>query len=492
MTKDQSTVITEEERLESPDREMSQGYMSDENLSEKSDMDPTQIYPVKYLNMEKIKCFGFDMDYTLCEYISPAYDVLGFDLAKRHLVEKMNYDKAILEFKYNPKFSVRGLWLDKLYGNLLKVDQFGKILVCIHGLRKLSGSEIRALYPHKSVKKTSDRIFVLNTMFNVPETHLYACLVDHYNKKEGFERVENGWRDATNKNKEFTFRQLQKDLREGIDYVHMESMEIKKVTVANLPRYVKKDSRLSSMLKQMRDAGRSTFLLTNSDWWYTNLVMDYLLKDDCGPNETWLSWFDLTIVDGCKPRFFTGGTPLKQIDTSTGTMVPLDAGDIQTSHRVYSGGDERTVTKILGVESSEILYCGDHLYGDVIKCRKECEWRTLLVVPELENEMGIMSEEDSMGVLQEINKLETMIGYECNQFDEIRSKLMQCVLKLDNGFGQSGSLFRAGNRLTYFGTQMMIWSDVYAGSVFNLAEYSMEKRFYPAAPVLPHETSPQS
>jgi hypothetical protein len=32
--------------------------------------------------MAKIRCFGFDMDYTLCEYVSPHFDLLAFDLAK--------------------------------------------------------------------------------------------------------------------------------------------------------------------------------------------------------------------------------------------------------------------------------------------------------------------------------------------------------------------------------------------------------------------------
>jgi len=487
------TLVSEEERLDSPDRDLSQGYMSDENLSERSDnsgVDPNVIYTNKYLNLEKIKSFGFDMDYTLCEYLSPAYDILGFDLAKQHLVGKLGYDKDILEFKYNPKFPVRGLWLDKSYGNLLKVDQFGKILVCIHGFRKLSGSEVRALYPHKMLKKDNQRIFVMNTLFNIPETYLYSCLVDFFNRKKGMIRLQHGWKDTLNGNKEISFRTLFQDLRDGIDYIHVETMEIKKLTVANMPRYVKKDGRLPSMLKQMRNEGRTTFLLTNSDWWYTNLIMDYLLGDQCQPNETWLSWFDLTIVDGCKPRFFTGGTPLRTVDTSTGNMATLENGDINNlplDHRVYSGGDHQTVTRILGVEASEILYCGDHLYGDVIKCRKECEWRTLLVVPELVQEMTIFNEEDSVRVLEELNKLENLVGQGFAKLDEIRHELMESVLRLDNSFGQSGSLFRAGNRLTYFGSQMMIWADIYTGSVYNLWEYGVNQRFYPLPQLLPHE-----
>ena len=31
----------------------------------------------------------------------------------------------------------RGLWFDKCYGNLLKMDAYGNILVCIHGFKFL-------------------------------------------------------------------------------------------------------------------------------------------------------------------------------------------------------------------------------------------------------------------------------------------------------------------------------------------------------------------
>ena len=32
-------------------------------------------------------------------------------------------------------------------------------------------------------------------------------------------------------------------------------------------------------------------------------------------SESWSEFFDLTIVDACKPKYFMSGTPLKIIDT---------------------------------------------------------------------------------------------------------------------------------------------------------------------------------
>jgi 5'-nucleotidase len=43
-------------------------------------------------------------------------------------------EKQIFFFPFN-----RGLWYDKLYGNLLKVDAYGNILTVVHGFKFLSG-----------------------------------------------------------------------------------------------------------------------------------------------------------------------------------------------------------------------------------------------------------------------------------------------------------------------------------------------------------------
>jgi hypothetical protein len=34
-----------------------------------------------------------------------------------------------------------------------------------------------------------------------------------------------------------------------------------------------------------------------------------------------------------------------------------------------------------------VLYVGDHIYGDIVKSKKDIGWRTMLVVPELEVEL---------------------------------------------------------------------------------------------------------
>ena len=47
-------------------------------------------------------------------------------------------------------------------------------------------SEIEELYPNKFLHLSDGRVFVLNTLFNLPETYLVACVVDYFDKHEGY------------------------------------------------------------------------------------------------------------------------------------------------------------------------------------------------------------------------------------------------------------------------------------------------------------------
>lgn len=51
---------------------------------------------------------------------------------------------------------------------------------------------------------------------------------------------------------------------------------MKERTIQNLSDYVNKDSRLPMFLARIRQSGAKVFLLTNSDYWFTNMIMTYL------------------------------------------------------------------------------------------------------------------------------------------------------------------------------------------------------------------------
>lgn len=62
---------------------------------------------------------------------------MAFDLIVERMIS-IGYPADFKNFKYNPIFAVRGLWFDHLYGNLLKVDGFGNILVALHGFNYMT------------------------------------------------------------------------------------------------------------------------------------------------------------------------------------------------------------------------------------------------------------------------------------------------------------------------------------------------------------------
>ena len=128
-----------------------------------------RIFVNRSLTLEKIKFYGFDMDYTLAEYKSEEviwfytfykfvkiFNLLVWESwlwvsegeTDSNWLSKGNF-KHQIQTKFSGKFynlykqkwrrwiQVRGLWWDNLHGNMLKVDGFGNILFCCHGLKFL-------------------------------------------------------------------------------------------------------------------------------------------------------------------------------------------------------------------------------------------------------------------------------------------------------------------------------------------------------------------
>lgn len=66
--------------------------------------------------------------------------------------------------------------------------------------------------------------------------------------------------------------------------------------------------------------------------------MIFLLFQPEDPHRDWKTYFDIIVVDACKPLFFGEGTILRQVDTRTGALrVGTHMGPLQ-KEQVYSGG----------------------------------------------------------------------------------------------------------------------------------------------------------
>ncbi|XP_017852637.1 cytosolic purine 5'-nucleotidase isoform X1 [Drosophila busckii] len=456
-----------------------------------------RVFVNRSLHLENIKYYGFDMDYTLAEYKSPQYEQLGFNLVKERLVS-MGYPKEILQFEYDPTFPVRGLWFDTLYGNLLKVDAYGNILVCVHGFEFIKHHQVYELYPNKFLKLDESRVYVLNTLFNLPETYLLACLVDFFTNSKDFVRVERGIKAGDFL---FTYKSIFQDVRRAVDWVHSDG-DLKRRTTQNMAYYVKKDKRLPTVLSRIRESGAKLFMLTNSDYTYTNEIMTYLFDFPHGantdePHRDWKSYFDVIVVDARKPLFFDEGTVLRQVDTKTGGLkIGTHIGPLQPG-QVYSGGSCELFTKFINAKGKDVLYVGDHIFGDILKSKKIRGWRTFLIVPELVRELHVWTDECQL--FAELQNLDIKLGDLYRDLDssakvkpdisQLRTCIRDVTHKMDMSYGMMGSLFRSGSRQTFFSSQVVRYADVYAATLLNLIYYPFSYMFRAPAMLLPHEST---
>jgi len=450
-----------------------------------------RVFVNRSLQLSKIKFFGFDMDYTLAVYKSPQYEILAFKLVVDHLIT-LGYPEEIKNFVYDPSFPVRGLWYDKTYGHLLKVDTYGNILICVHGFKFLKSNEIRKFYPNKYLIYDESRIYVLSTLFNLPEAYLLACIVNYFTTSPKYQHHDTG----VSCDKIFvTYKAIYQDVRLAIDFVH-NGGKLKQLTVEDIDHYVIRDDRLPVLLSRIHENNAKVFLLTNSGYDYTDKIMGFMLNDK-DKNINWRQYFDYIVVDAHKPLFFEEGTSLKEIIIDTGKKnFGTHAGPL-LPNQVYCGGSCDVFSKLIGSRGKDVLYVGDHIFGDIIKSKKERAWRTFLIVPELAQELLIWHEKRN--VFSKIEELDMLLAdmlinldssaKKCPDVSYIKSKIQKHVHDMDMQYGLLGSLFRSGSRQTHFASQITRYADIYAHTHLNLLHYPFFYLFKAPQILMPHEST---
>ncbi|RVX15309.1 Cytosolic purine 5'-nucleotidase [Vitis vinifera] len=364
-----------------------------------------KIFCNRSLNMKNIVAVGFDMDYTLAQYMPETFESLAYEGTIRKLVYDLGYPRELLEWTFDWKYMVRGLVLDKKRGNILKMDRHKYVKVAYHGFREMSKEDKVGTYGNTLIRDSFDEpdYALIDTLFSLAEAYLFAQLVDFRDKYPS--KVPDG----------ADYSRMYKDVRAAVDLCHRDGT-LKKMVAKDPKKYINDDTSIVPMMKMLRDSGRSTFLVTNSLWDYTNIVMNFL----CGPrmldgsassNFDWLQYFDVVITGSAKPSFFhddnranlfevepesgmllntDNGTPMPQVG-NTSPRFPLKG--LKKTCRVFQGGSVGHLHKLLSIESSsQVLYVGDHIYGDILRSKKVLGWRTMLVVPELEREVELLWE----------------------------------------------------------------------------------------------------
>src|SRR5262249_53975693 len=110
-----------------------------------------RVFCNRNIHLSQLAWVGFDMDYTLAIYNQSGMDALSIRSTIAKLRDKRGYPAFITSVPYATEFPVRGLVIDKRYGNILKMDRYKHVSKAYHGFSRLSRDEIRDLYHSKKI-----------------------------------------------------------------------------------------------------------------------------------------------------------------------------------------------------------------------------------------------------------------------------------------------------------------------------------------------------
>jgi HAD superfamily 5'-nucleotidase-like hydrolase len=332
-----------------------------------------RVWCNRTLNLRSIRAIGYDMDYTLVHYCTEGWERAAFESALEPLALR---GWPVQGLTFDPASLIQGLAFDLELGNLVKATRFGYIIQAHHGTRPLSFEELRETYSGTFVDLSEPRWEFMNTLFSLSEASLFAQLVDLL--------------DADELSESLGYRDLHRILHTALDEAHSLG-ELKSQISADPDRFVELDPDVPLTLLDQKQAGKQLLLVTNSEWSFTKSMLTYALDRFLPDGMKWRDLFDLVIVEARKPAFFSGRHAVYRIvDAQQGLLQP-QRGNLELG-QAYVGGDARLVESSLGLSGSQILYVGDHLFGDVHVSKDMLRWRTGLILREIETEIRALEE----------------------------------------------------------------------------------------------------
>lgn len=471
-----------------------------------------RIYCNRSLNMKNIKAVGFDMDYTLALYKAEQFEVLAYNETLKKLVN-IGYPEDILKWTFDINHMIRGLAIDKMRGNIIKLDRHRYVKVAYHGFRELDREERRSLYDASLAQSYEEPDYALiDTLFTLADAFLFAQMIDLKSQRPN---------DITKSPME-----IYRDIRNSIDLCHRDG-SIKHKVALDPAQYIQRDPQLKETLTRLRQSGRQVFVVTNSLWDYTHVVMNHIFGNDSrNLNLEWLDFFDVVVTGAAKPSFFMSLNPLYEVDPKTGLLKNTD-GILNSESKIFQGGNFKQLHERLGIHSGpEILYVGDHIYGDILRSKKELGWRTMLVINELENELISLSKhkdefrryeellqikddlEDEIQRLQiEIDRANSTgkskgkqtkseknsqgnenVSSLISKRDATREALRRSMRKYHQNFHPVwGQLMKTGHQNSRFAAQVENYACLYTSKLTNLIYYSPNFSFRSTRDFMPHD-----
>jgi hypothetical protein len=256
--------------------------------------------------------------------------------------------------------------------------------------------------------------------------------------------------------------------------------------------------------------------------------MRYLLHGVVEQYPVWRDYFDWVVVSASKPGFYQNERPLVALTEAERTAAGMACG----GNPIHTGGCSRMLEDLSGHRGDEVLYVGDHTFGDILRAKKRPGWRTAMIVEELEREIdlerslaGEYQVIDQMvarrnGAILEVNRLRRRLHQMAHRRDadpalpaEDRARFDEQVQGLDArlraledeiaALGVSvkerkalverrfnphwGKLFKCGEINSRFGHQVRDFACIYTSRVSNFPAYPESMYFRSSREIMPHE-----
>jgi HAD superfamily 5'-nucleotidase-like hydrolase len=347
-----------------------------------------QVYANSYVDLGKVDTVGFDYDYTLVTYKKELLHLI-YDMTLKRLVKDNHYPEEMLEagLKFDPKFSVRGLAVDRETGWICHLSYTHKVAVAYEGREKVSRERLMKEYTGKRALKPNERkkrLKPLNDLFSMAECCLIADVVQFFNDN----------------NLPFCPKNAVYDILGAIGSTHI-SGDFHRLVAADPGKYFEPRPHLREVLQKLRDSQKRLIFVSNSPFWYVDAGMKYVIGNE------WREMWDAVIVSAGKPRFYTETTrPFREVNQKTGKMA-FERVECIEAGRVYSDGCLTELTKCLdwysaasdvpqsdldvqnnftgggSLTSPNVLYIGDSLFADLVDAKRDFGWTTAAVTPEV-------------------------------------------------------------------------------------------------------------
>jgi len=190
------------------------------------------------------------------------------------------------------------------------------------------------------------------------------------------------------------------------------------------------------------------------------------------------------------------------------------------SSRVFQGGNWNHLHSMLQLQTgSALLYVGDHMYSDILRSKRTLGWRTLLIVPELDDELAGAAQAEALAeVVDDYRVKRGRIEAACvakamerlrleeeaddaaaaeleAELTRLREEQEELTVEINLAISahhdafhpQWGRLFKAGHQNSRWAQQVQEYACLYTSRVTNLAHVAPDVAFHALSDLMPHD-----